>query len=291
MLERKKNKSLEKNLLFIQEVTGTLAAKNSAGAVANLMLKLAVHYTRAEKGSIMMANEQGELYVAASHGMAPGPAERCRLKTGEGIAGKVAEKMEPVLVDNIANDKQLAMNRGARYRTASFISCPLISKSGLQGVLNITGKRNCKPFTNDEFALVKLIARQAAAAIENALLINQLRKKAMELETLNRALIETDVVKTAFLTRISHELRTPLNSIKGAIYYLHGSGGIRPEQNEFHSIIKTEVEKLAFTVENLLDFLRLDDEVKSMKKPKRIEISKRRPVRIHLTQKTSQHKT
>jgi len=102
-----------------------------------------------------------------------------------------------------------------RYKTKSFISCPILHKNRLLGVLNINDKKDGSPFTNDEFTLIKTISNQAAIIIQNAFLMNQLKMKATDLEEVNKKLIEFDVSKTEFLTRVSHELRTPLNSIKG----------------------------------------------------------------------------
>jgi HD-GYP domain-containing protein (c-di-GMP phosphodiesterase class II) len=97
--------------------------------------------------------------------------------------------------------------------------------------------------------------------------MNQLRSKAAHLEELNRKLIDTDVVKSEFLTRISHDLRTPLNSIKGSIYYLKQSDERDMEKlRDFYDIISNETNNLIYIVENLLNFLRLEDETQVVKK-------------------------
>ncbi|MDA8432218.1 MAG: GAF domain-containing protein, partial [Nitrospiraceae bacterium] len=134
-------------------------------------------------------------------------------------------------------------------------------------VFNINDKKSGEPFTDDEFALLKIIANQAAITLENALLMTQLRSKAAELEEINKKLIESDASKTEFLTRVSHELRTPLNSIKGAIYYLGQNRHVgREKMQEFFDIIAHETDNLGRSVENLLNFLRLEDETRIMKK-------------------------
>ena len=115
--------------------------------------------------------------------------------------------------------------------------------------------------------MIKIIGQQTAIALENAFLLNQLRGKAAELEDMNRKLMDSDILKTEFLTRVSHELRTPLNSIKGSVYYLENSEKLdRNEQKEFFSIISNETNKLTAIVENQLHFLKFEDETRDLKK-------------------------
>jgi hypothetical protein len=257
----------EKKFLILQEISHLITATNDTNALANFLLDRAIDYTNAEKGSLMLLNERNELYILAARGFDMQFIETYRIKLGEGIAGMVAENRTPFLVEDIDRDERFKQKKRDRYKTKSFISCPLISRDKTLGVININDKKDGTPFREDEFNLLKIIADQAAIALENAFLMNQLRGKAAELEEINRKLIETDVDKTEFITRISHELRSPLNSIKGAIYYLQQSEKLkRNKQKEFYDIILTETTGLTSIVNNLLDFLRLEDEAMVIKK-------------------------
>ncbi len=257
----------EKKFSILQEISNIIVVTDNISAIANLMLDLSINYSDAEKGSLMLVNDRGELYILASRGIDIQLIRNYKVKIGEGIAGYVAKNRSPVLVENIDEDIRFRKLKRDRYKTKSFISCPIISKNKLLGVLNINDKKDDSLFTNDEFVLVKIIANQAAIALENAILVNQLKVKAAELEEMNRKLIETDAIKTEFFARVSHELRTPLNSIKGSIYYLEQSDKLtRTEQKEFYDIITNEAAKLISIVENQLDFLRLEDEARIISK-------------------------
>lgn len=261
------NELLEKKFLILQEITNTLVITDSIGAIANLILDLAINYANAEKGSFMLINDRDELYILASRGIDIGLTSTYRVKIGEGIAGTVALNKVPVLVEDIDKDTRFKKWKRNRYNTRSFISCPIMSRNKLYGVLNINDKKGSTPFGEDEFTLMRVISNQAAIAIENAFLMNKLQLKAIELEEINRKLVESDIVKTEFLTRVSHELRTPLNSIKGSLYYLrqHRELG-RIDIEEFYDIISEEVDRLIYIVEDQLDFLRLEDETKIIRK-------------------------
>lgn len=261
------NELLEKKFLILQEITNTLVITESIGAIANLILDLAINYANAEKGSFMLINDRDELYILASRGIDIGLTSTYRVKIGEGIAGSVALNKVPVLVEDIDKDTRFKKWKRDRYNTRSFISCPIMSRNKLYGVLNINDKKGSTPFGEDEFTLMRVISNQAAIAIENAFLMNKLQLKAIELEEINRKLVESDIVKTEFLSRVSHELRTPLNSIKGSLYYLrqHRELG-RIDIEEFYDIISEEVDRLIYIVEDQLDFLRLEDETKIIRK-------------------------
>ncbi len=257
----------EKKFSVLQEIAGAMVATGDINALSYLMLDFVINYTGAEKGSLMILNEKSELYILAARGIDSQLIQSYRLRMGEGIAGTVALNRIPVLVEDIEKDDRFSHLKRERYKTRSFISCPMVSKNRFLGVLNIHDKKSGTPFTHDEFELVTVIANHAAIVLENAFLMSQLRVSAVELEEINRKLMEADAIKTEFLTRLSHGLRTPLNSIKGSVYFLRKSERMsRTEQREFYDIISKESEKLISIVENLLNFLRMEDETRIIKK-------------------------
>ena len=257
----------EKKLSIIQEISNFIVVTDNITSIANLMLELAINYTDAETGSLMLLNELGELYIRAAKGIDINLYKTFREHIGEGIAGTVAKERIPVLVKDIDEDERFKNKKRNHYKTKSFISCPIIHKNRLLGLVNINDKKDGSDFTQDELTLIQTISNQAAIVIENAFLMNQLKDKATGLEEINNKLVEFDIVKTEFFTRVSHELRTPLNSIKGSIYYLDKTlAPLSPEHGEFCNIIATETNKLIEISENLLDFLRLENETQTLKK-------------------------
>ena len=75
------------------------------------------------------------------------------------------------------------------------------------GVLSLT-RSEVQPFTDKQIELVTTFADQAAIAIENVRLFDEIQDKSRQLE-------EASQHKSQFLANMSHELRTPLNAILG----------------------------------------------------------------------------
>jgi GAF domain-containing protein len=155
-------------LAVLKEITGAIASSANINTVANIILDLSISYTNAEKGSLMLVNGQGELHILASRGINVAFSRTYKVAVGEGIVGRVAQNREAVLVEDIGQDSRFGDTGRDRYKTRSFISCPILSKGGLLGVININDKKDDTPFSENEFSLMKIIADQAAIALDNA---------------------------------------------------------------------------------------------------------------------------
>jgi len=253
--------------LLVQEISHSIVRSDNVTTVANHLIDVAINYAGAETGSLMSLNAHEELHIIAARGLPVDIMRNYRCRLGEGIAGTVAQTRLPVLVEDIETDPVFRRKNIEHYPTRSFISCPIISRNRLLGVININDKRDRLPFTSDELELVQIIANHIAIALENAGLVSQLKASAAEYAELNRKLMEADLLKTDFFMRMSHELRTPLNALKGAIYYLQQNDGMEPgSRKEFQDIITSETNKLTAVVEDLLTFLRTEDESRLMTK-------------------------
>ena len=252
-----KENILKTKIAVLKEVAETIVSSDNLNSVSNLVLDLALNYTSAKTGSILLLDEKGELVVKAARGMDKDLIAALRLKIGENICGKVAFEKKPLLVKDMESDQRVPKKGAEKYETKSFISCPILMQDKLLGVINISDKIDSSAFTEDELDLITILANQAAITLENARLMSELRTKTLEMEEANKGLIEEDVLKTEFMAKISHELRTPLNSIRGAIYYLKDKGGwSKAEQTEFLEIISDETKKMISLFDGLLDFSR-----------------------------------
>jgi PAS domain S-box-containing protein len=154
----------------------------------------------------------------------------------------------------------------AHYHIHAWLGVPMFRGDEVIGMLALD-KQEAGFYTPQHAQLAVAFAAQAAAAIQNARLYEQIRQHASELEQRvaerTRALTAAyeqlqllDQMKDEFVTRISHELRTPLANVRLYASLLEKG---RPEKHgEYLATLKQEGDRLNKLIEDLLDISELD---------------------------------
>jgi putative methionine-R-sulfoxide reductase with GAF domain len=147
--------------LYLIDRLLTLAAQTSdPQLLAEGLLALVGDDMQALRCSLFLAvpGDAGSLYLAAFRGLAPHITRGSRIKLGQGVAGRVAESREPLLVVD-AGDAAAAPLLGDEYlTTGSFISFPLLVHGALLGVVNLTNRAQRGLFVEEDVERVRMLA-------------------------------------------------------------------------------------------------------------------------------------
>jgi PAS domain S-box-containing protein len=146
----------------------------------------------------------------------------------------------------------------------SYLAVPVVSRSGQVIGGLFFGHPETGIFTERTERIIVGVASQAAVAIDNARLYDDVRRAAQEREQLLKAeqtaraeAERVSLTKDEFLATLSHELRTPLNAILGWSQILQSRGLQDPELAEGLAVIERNTRVQTQLIEDLLDMSRI----------------------------------
>jgi PAS domain S-box-containing protein len=133
---------------------------------------------------MLLEPEQQSLRIAASYGLPEELVRQVRVPLGEGIAGRVALRGEPLMLTDPRQHPELT-DVVPRTEISGSLCVPLRDQQGkVFGVLTLRRLQPAPPFTTEELRAFSVFASQIALAIENATLYANLNRRVQELTTL-----------------------------------------------------------------------------------------------------------
>lgn len=141
----------------------------------------------AEKVSMMLVDEEKrELRVAVANGINLDLSTLPVKKVGEGIAGKVAESGEAVLVKDIKDAGEFKESGFAgQYKTSSFLCVPIKVLGKTIGVISVNDKLTGESFSESDLTVLTTFSHQIALTLENAMVNADMEKYIEKLTLLN----------------------------------------------------------------------------------------------------------
>ena len=145
----------------------------------------------AERGFLMLREFDGEMKVRIARGVDHVDLNEDAFAISKTVVGRVVKTGETILTTNAQDDPRFIEQVSvAAYRLLSILCAPLKVKDELIGVIYVDNRVHTGIFQDDDLSLISAFANQAAVAIDNARLFDDLQSSNAELEIAYSATLE-----------------------------------------------------------------------------------------------------
>ncbi|MFM7186321.1 MAG: ATP-binding protein [Armatimonadota bacterium] len=232
-----------------------------------LVIDRAVSALEAHTGSLFLRDRGTDtMRLSASVGLSSEVNQSMTIIIGEGIAGRVAESRQPVLIHKDPDAHPLMQGRKSRIKRRteieSAICVPLLAVNDgtVLGVLSVSRRVPSQQFIDDDMRVLSLFASIVGATFGQTMVLDDVRRMADEQVQMQRQMARSEQLAGIgrLAATVAHEVRNPLGAIKGSAQHLMSVTRDRADCQEFLGIVIEEADGLAQVTTDLLDFSKSD---------------------------------
>ncbi|MEM7533118.1 MAG: response regulator [Chloroflexota bacterium] len=178
------------------------------------------------------------------------------------ILDDVLRSCQPIVVQNALMDPNFFDAQSVLTMQLRSVMCaPLRTQNQLMGALYVENRHESGRFSKENLRTLEFFSHQAAIAIENAHLNENLEQlvasRTQELNEAKERAEEANRTKSLFLSSITHELRTPMNGVLGMATLLNDTS-LNKEQQEMVNTIHASGDTLLTLINDILDFSKIE---------------------------------
>lgn len=183
------SQSAVRRMETLAAVAQAISAESYLDRILQAISEMVAETLDSQVCSIMLVDEEKrELTISAARCSSPDYLHKMPLKIEDSLIGRVVRDGKHIVIPDVKDEKQYRYPELARKTgLASLLSVPLSSRDKVIGTINIY-TRERRVFSDDEIGFVRVVAGQAAIAIENARLMSETLEMKRTLEA--RKLIE-----------------------------------------------------------------------------------------------------
>lgn len=207
--------SQEASLLALNEAALAITSERSLDGVLQRIAELARELVGAEYGALGVVDSEGVIVSFSTSGISDEQrAAIGALPKGRGLLGALIREGKPLRVPDISADPRSVGFPPNHPPMRNLLGIPILLGERVLGDLYLANKVNAAEFSQQDEELVLLLARHAAAAIENARLNTALEGRVRQFQALQvlgsavSAVLELDAVLSLVVDRSMVLMRT-----------------------------------------------------------------------------------
>lgn len=208
--------SRDQELVMLRKVAEYVSSNLELEELLGRIVKMVIEITSADSCFIYLYDAQhDELVLRASSNPRTHTVGYIRLKLGEGVTGWAArEKMPVALTREAYKDPRFkSFTNLAEDKYEAFLAVPILSKNEIIGVMNVHSKKEYE-YSESQINLLFTISRYLGSAIENAVVYEEVNKKAKQLDLLSE--ISKTIVSDYYLKEILQLIVTTTAQVMGS---------------------------------------------------------------------------
>jgi len=154
---------------LLYRISQSLNSSLELDVVMESLMDGVISATNAERGFLMLLDENGKLGFRTARGMEQQTIEKSEFSISRGIVERVTHEGIPLLTSNAQVDERLDKRASVKlYGLRSVLCVPIQQKEKVLGVLYVDNRFQNGIFTQDDLELMQSIASSAGIAIDNA---------------------------------------------------------------------------------------------------------------------------
>ncbi len=166
-----------KKLVILYQVSKLIASELKLDDLLNKVIDMAVKVIQADRGFVLLVNKEGKFHTVVSRKMEGMMTSDGPIHISGSIVRETCEAKKPLLTQDAMMDQRFQTSGSVMmYNIRSAMCCPMFNRQGgLAGVIYLDNRLQSNPFTDDDLQLLSAFADQAAIAIQNAMLFEQVK--------------------------------------------------------------------------------------------------------------------